>query len=147
MTGPDTDPPADRTVAQVFLADAAVLDPSGKVHCLGAGWTVTSSPTGPHAVVVLLRVAWEAAGVPQRLVVALIDADGRAVPLPTVHGPEQLRVQAEVAIGRPEGLPAGSSLDAPFVLPVAPLPLPPGRYEYRVSIGDEVFHAPFDVRG
>ena len=47
--------------AQLLLCDAAVADQAGKLHMLGAGWSVTSSPTSPQAVAVLLKIPWDRA--------------------------------------------------------------------------------------
>ena len=41
----------------LILCDAAQAE-SGKVHMLGAGWSITGSPSAPHAVAVLIKVPW-----------------------------------------------------------------------------------------
>jgi hypothetical protein len=52
---------ASPVLAKLILCDYAVADPAGKVHMLGAGWSLTSSPTPPHAVVVLMKIPWDRA--------------------------------------------------------------------------------------
>jgi hypothetical protein len=132
---------------QVLLCDAAVADPSGKMHMLGAGWSMTSSPTAPCAVAVMVKVPWDRTNQQIPLTVTLVDSDGRPVELPA-PGDQTQNIKAEgiVEVGRPAGIPAGSSVDAAFALNVPSLPLSPGRYEYRVDVSDQTFHAGFLVR-
>ncbi len=45
---------------KLILCDAAQTDAAtGKIHMLGAGWTITSSPTAPHAVALMIQVPWD----------------------------------------------------------------------------------------
>lgn len=131
--------------ATLILCDAAVADPAGKVHMLGAGWSRTSSPTAPSAVVALLRIPWDRANRRLALRLALHDSDGQLVNLPTDQGPQSLMEQGEIEVGRPPGIAAGSPLDYPFVMSVPPLPLPPGRYEWRLDLAEQTFHTDFQV--
>jgi len=132
---------------QVLLCDAAVADPGGKMHMLGAGWSVTSSPTALCAVAVMVKVPWDRTNQQIPLNITLVDSDGHPIEIPAPGGETQ-RVSAEgvIEVGRPPGIPAGSSVDAAFALNIPQLPLPPGRYEYRVDAGDQTFHASFLVR-
>lgn len=129
--------------AQLILCDAAQTDPSGKVHMLGAGWSRTTSPTGQQAVVVLMKIPWDRANQKIPLKLQLLDADGHAVQLQTPVGPQQLLSEVTVEVGRPPGVAAGSLLDASFALNVPPLPLPPGRYEWRLELAEEEESASF----
>jgi hypothetical protein len=61
--------------AVVLLADSAATDATGKVHALGLGWTMTSSPTPPMAVVVLFHVPWDQSNVKHNMVLELVDSD------------------------------------------------------------------------
>ncbi len=130
----------------MILCDAAQSDPAGKLHMLGAGWSVTGTPTAPQAVAVLIKVPWDRANqaLPMRL--QLLDADGHAVLLSSPVGQSPLSVQSTVEVGRPPGLPPGSSIDASFALNVQPLPLQPGRYEWRLELAEQSFSAFFLVR-
>jgi hypothetical protein len=135
--------------AHILLADAAQRSPEGKVHALGLGWTVTSTPLPPSAVVVFIKVPWDQANEPHHAVLGLIDEDGRPV-LP--HGPEggELEIQTVFETGRPAGVPRGMPLDVALTFAIAPgMPLPPGGYVWRLEIdgeGQETWRAPFQVR-
>jgi hypothetical protein len=148
MHGVDPDSSASPVEAQVILCDAAVAEPSGKVHMLGAGWSVTGAPTPPHAVAVLMKIPWDLANQKLPVVLQLVDADGRAVVVSSPDGRSQtIESRAEVEVGRPPGLAHGTPIDASFALTVQPMPLEPGRYEWRLEITDRSFSAAFSVRG
>jgi Family of unknown function (DUF6941) len=129
--------------ATLLLCDAAQVDPAGKVHILGAGWTVVGSVAGPgeaaalpaQAVVVLVHVPWNETDAPHHLRLRLEDADGQ----PVLAGPPDARrpMVHEQAFGvqRPPGAPEGITLDVPVVVSVGPgLVLRPGRYAWRLEI-------------
>lgn len=126
---------------QVILCDAAVADASGKLHMLGAGWSLTASPTSPHAVALLIKVPWDRTNQKLPLMLELLDADGAPVEL--TDGP--IGVQAEIEVGRPPGIPAGIMLDSAFTVGLGPLPLLPGRYQWRASLSGQLFSAFFTV--
>jgi len=132
--------------AQVILCDAAVADAAGKISMLGAGWSITSSPTAPHSVAILIKVPWDRTNQQIPLVLALNDSDGQQVTLHTSGGEEKIGVQAGIEVGRPAGVAAGTPIDASFVMNVPSLPLSPGRYEWRVTLGDDSYFAAFSVR-
>ncbi len=127
--------------AHVLLADFAQADPSsGKVGALGLGWSVTTTPTPQHAVIVMLKVGWTETNKPHQLQLSLLTADGQhAVSAPTPFGEQPLKVEATVEVGRPAGLPEGSEVEHNFAINIGPgIPLTPGRYEWRLTIdGDE----------
>jgi hypothetical protein len=125
--------------AIMLLCDAAVTDPSGKVHMLGAGWSITSSPTAPSAVVVLVKVPWDRANQKLPFSLALEDADGQ--PPPTAPSADGV-----IEVGRPPGLDPGTPIDAAFQVTVPSLPLPPGRYTWRLKIAEQEFTTSFQVR-
>lgn len=133
--------------AQLILCDAAVANSSGKVHMLGAGWSLTGSPTAPQAVAVLLKVPWDRTNQKIPLRLELLDQDGQ--PVRVGKGDEQRPIVAEGAVeaGRPAGLASGSSIDASYVLNVQALPLTPGRYEWRLDVGGAVRTGSFTVVG
>jgi hypothetical protein len=128
--------------ATIILCDAAQADPSGKLHMLGAGWSVTGSPTGAAAVAVLLKVPWDLANTKLPMSLQLEDADGHPVILGAPVG-----MTSEFEVGRPPGLDPGSPIDASFQLSVQPMPLAPGRYQWRLRVGDDEFTEGFQVRG
>ncbi|MGL5857393.1 MAG: DUF6941 family protein [Angustibacter sp.] len=131
--------------AVMLLCDAATADPSGKLHMLGAGWSLTVTPTIPSAVAILLKVPWDRTNQQIPLVLALVDADGHEVVLP--GGSEGLKIQQTLEVGRPPGVSHGTRLEASFAFSVPSLPLQPGRYEWRLDAGDNRFTASFEVRG
>lgn len=135
----------------VLLADSAQTDQSGKVHALGLGWSITTSPTPPMAIVVFVSVEWHEANTPQHLTATLVTQDGEPVLVPRPNGQEEVRIDADFELGRPAGLPAGSPLTMSMALGVAPgIPLTPGeRYRWRVTTPtepDEDFGVSFFVR-
>ncbi len=129
----------------MLLCDAAQADLFGKLHMLGAGWSQTSSPTAPSAVAVFLKIPWDRTNQPLPTELVLVDADGASVLLPE-HGNEPLGQKQVIEVGRPPGLEPGSSIDAAFQLSVGPLPLAPGRYQWRLTITDQVETVGFQVR-
>ena len=68
----------------LLLCDAAQAE-NGKVHMLGAGWSITPSPTAPHAVAVLMKVPWDRANQPMDLKLQLLDPDGNQIEIPTAE--------------------------------------------------------------
>lgn len=131
---------------QLILCDAAVADPTGKIHMLGAGWSITTSPTAPQAVAMLIKVPWDRANQKIPMSLGLRDSDGRVIRLGGPDGERTVLTTAEIEVGRPAGLPPGSSIDASFALNVSPMPLIPGRYEWHLDISDQTFSAFFTVR-
>ena len=130
----------------LILCDAAQAS-SGKVHMLGAGWSITGSPTAPHAVAVLMKVPWDRANQPMPLRLQMREADGSPVSVPTPEGAISIAAEAKIEVGRPPGLAPGSMLDASFALNVPSLPLVPGRYEWRLMLAEQEFFASFTVSG
>src|SRR5205814_5138159 len=107
--------------ATLILCDAAQVDPAGKVHILGAGWTVVmvahGVPLPPHSVVAIVHVPWHETLVPDSLRLRLEDADGRA----GMVGPEPSQLTPLVpdqliGVRRPVGAREGISLGRPGVV-------------------------------
>jgi hypothetical protein len=133
--------------AQMLLCDAAVADPGGKLHMLGAGWSMTGSPTSPQAVAVMLKIPWDRANERLALVLRLVDSDGRSVAVATPEGAQEVTMGGDIEAGRPPGVAPGSQLDAALAFNVPSLPLPPGRYQWRLDVADDTFTASFQVVG
>lgn len=133
---------------KVILCDAAVADLGGKLHMLGAGWSVTSSPTAPQAVALLIKVPWDRANQRMKLALKLLDPDGHPVQLPGGDG-QLLTVghEGEIEAGRPPGVAPGSMLDAALAISIPSMPLAPGRYEWRLDLADQTISESFTVRG
>ena len=126
----------------MMLADAG-QQVGGKLYILGGGWSTTGSPTAPMAVAIKIEVPWDRSNVAHDWRLALVDADGRQV-----HAPDgqPVEVTGRIEVGRPAGLPEGTPLDAPLVVSFPPLPLTPGRYEWRLEIQEFVETCAFLVR-
>jgi len=131
--------------AILLLCDAAQADPLGKVHMLGAGWSTTGSPTAPQAVVAMLKIPWDRANQQIPLTLALLDSDGQQVVLGDDNNPQPVRTAVDVEVGRPPRLAHGSPLDSSFVLNLPPMPLAPGRYEWRLSVAEAEITTTFQV--
>jgi hypothetical protein len=138
--------------AIVLLADSAQVDPSKKVHALGLGWSVTTTPTPPATLVVLLKVPWSETNVRHDVSLHLVDADGHPV---MVSGSDDearpLVVSASFEVGRPAGTPAGTPVDEAFAVNLgAGLALNAGQsYEWQLEIDgqrDAAWVASFHVR-
>jgi hypothetical protein len=140
--------------AVVLLADSAQTDSNNnKVHALGLGWSVTSSPTAPAAVVVFVKVPWTATNVKHSFELRLVSGDGQPVVLgedPATQEPAPLMIQGDFEVGRPPGLPHGMALDQAFTVTLGPMPLATGQmYEWRLEIDgfhDENWSAKFFVK-
>jgi hypothetical protein len=130
--------------ATMLLADAAVADPTGKIHMLGAGWSVTTSPTAPSAVAVFLRIPWDRTNTKIPCTLELVDADGHAVSLG--NGQPGIRVDQIIEVGRPPGLEPGTPIDASFQISVGILPLKPGRYQWRLKAAEGEWSISFTVQ-
>ncbi len=139
--------------AVLLLADAAQADPANKVHALGLGWTITTTPTPPAALVALIKVPWHATNELHHAVLRLLDADGQPVVLlPGVEDEMPVEIASDFEVGRPPGLPSGSDIDVPLVVSLGPgMPLQAHtRYVWQLEIDGEVkdgWSAPFSVRG
>lgn len=131
----------------VLLADKGQQDPTGKLHLLGLGWSLTGIlPTGatPDAVVVaLVEAPWDRCNRPMQFVLELLNADGSAVLLPSPAGPQPLRAEQTMIAVPPQGAPNGTPGAAQFLIEISGgLPLAPGqRYLWRATIDGETDEA------
>ena len=133
-----------------MLCDAAHVEPGGKVHLLGGGWSMTSTPLGGFSVVVLIAVDWSETNVPHVAMLRLEDADGHVVNVVGPEGASPIVQEHHFEVGRPAGVPEGSSVDVPVALTFGPgLALASGRYLWRLEIDGETrepWSLPFVVR-
>ena len=125
--------------ASLILCDFAEPElVGGKVHMLGAGWSVTGPQPSMQTVVALIKVGWNEANRPVDFVLRLTDGDGAVVHVPSPAGAQALEFTGKMEVGRPPGIPEGSEIDASFVVPLQPLSLTPGqRFTWRLSFGDQ----------
>ncbi len=134
--------------ASLLLADAAQVDPSGKVHLLGAGWSVTTSPTAPQAVVAFIRVPWDRTNTPLEVSMELVDDDGHPVLLPSAPDGEPAPVmdfRTQLEVGRPAGVAPGTPIGSSFAVSLQPMPLQPGKYSWRRAVAECLFSTSFTV--
>ncbi len=57
-----------------------------------------------------------------------------------------VRVDADIEVGRPVGVAEGAFLEANLAPTVGQMPLAPGRYQWRATIGDQTWSRTFTVR-
>jgi hypothetical protein len=127
----------------LMLADAAHAV-GGKLYILGGGWSVLTGPAA-YAIVLKIDVPWSDATDTHNLRLELLDADGQPVLGPDGETP-MATIEGTVSTGIPAGVKRGTPLDAVTAIPVPPLPLEPGRYEWRLTIngkGHEDWRLPF----
>jgi hypothetical protein len=131
---------------KLILCQAATTDAaSGTLNMLGAGWSVTATPTAQQAVALLIKVPWDRANEKLPVLIELRTAGGVAVTLPGPAGPQPLRAEASIEVGRPPGVKAGIALDASLALNFPSLPLPVGRYQWWVDLAGDVQTESFAV--
>ena len=135
----------------MLLADYAVVS-DGKLTIVGGGWSQTGPEPAPFAIGLLIQVPWDQANTMHSFSVELVDSDGAEVVLETEEDADVQPVAfgEKFEVGRPPGLKPGTPLDLPVAVNSMPLPLDPGRYEWRLTIdGDsrEDWTLPFTVRG
>ena len=130
----------------LILADYAVVS-DGKLTIVGGGWSQTGPEPGSFGIGLLIQVPWDQANSLHKFSVELLDADGGAVVFD--ESEEPVAFGGDFEVGRPPGLKPGTPLDFPVAVNATPLPLEPGRYEWRLTIDDESradWTLPFTVR-
>ncbi len=140
----------DAVNAVLLLADYAQVA-EGKLTIVGGGWSMTGPDPAPFGIAVLIHVPWDQANQVHKMRLELLDADGGIVMMPAEEGeaPVVFLDDAPFEVGRPAGLKPGTPLDFPLALNSSPIPLEPGRYEWRLSIdgkSDEDWRVAFTVR-
>jgi hypothetical protein len=123
----------------MLLADYAVVS-DGKLTIVGGGWSQTGPEPAPFGIALLIQVPWDQANTLHSFKVELLDADGGPVVLDSAEDEDQDQEVAfggEFEVGRPPGIKPGTPLDFPLAMNSTPLPLEPGRYEWRLTIDDE----------
>ncbi len=121
----------------MMLCDHAQVA-GGKIFISGGGWTVTSTPTPPSAIAILLQVPWTQANRKIQFKLRLVDSDGEPVTQPNQMGQTvPVEIGGEFEVGRPPGLIEGTPLDAPFAMNIPPLLLQPGRYVWELWVDGE----------
>jgi hypothetical protein len=135
------------TRASLILADFAETDPGGKVHVLGAGWSVTGPNVGPQAIVGFIQVPAEQSGAPISFILRLADRTGEVVEVPGPAGMQRMEVSGQVEMRVPEGWDGSTDLSAAFAVNVM-VPLPQGHpYTWSLEVdGKDLASITFYVR-
>ncbi len=133
----------------MLLADYAVVS-DGKLTIVGGGWSQTGPEPSSFGIGLLIQVPWDQANTMHSFSVELLDADGAQVVLERGRGGRaDGRVRRRVRGRATPGLKPGTPLDFPVAVNSTPLPLEPGRYEWRLTIDGtsrEDWTLPFTVR-
>jgi len=134
----------------MLLADYAVVS-DGKLTIVGGGWSQTGPEPASFGIGLLIQVPWDQANTLHAFSVELLDADGTPIGFEDDEESDQVvAFGGEFEVGRPPGLKPGTPLDFPVAVNSTPLPLEPGRYEWRLTIDGasrEDWTLPFTVRG
>ena len=117
------------------LAQWAQAHPSGTVSMGGGCMTVVPHELPGMYIVGNIVFGWDAIGAQHMLHVELLDAQDEPVDGP--HG-TPVTITAQFQIAPVPGLPWGTPLSMPIVLPVGHMTLQPGsQYEWRYRLDDE----------
>jgi hypothetical protein len=123
--------------ASIILADFAETGTDGKVHVLGAGWTVTGPQLGPQAVVGFIQVPPEEAGETVSFTLRLSDQSGELVEVPGPAGMQPIELGGQIELREPEGWDRSTELGAPFAVNVM-LPLSQGQsYTWSLEVDEK----------
>jgi len=118
----------------MLLCDAAQVA-EGKLYILGGGWSITGPEPMPSAIAIKIDVGWHETEKMHHWELFLIDTDGEPVMFDTPEGRQPVEIRGDFQVGRPEGIPAGSSVDFALAVNIGPLPLPTAtRFIWRLSI-------------
>ncbi|GLW96698.1 hypothetical protein [Microtetraspora sp. NBRC 16547] len=137
--------------AFIMLCDSAQRDHvTGKMHMLGADWSLTDSAAPQMAVAVFLRFSWEEASASHFFALRLVDDAGKSVMAPVNGEDRPVEYQGElgnVSVGADDFV-RMTDIHSSFAVNVAPLPLGVGRrYEWKLDIDDQEFaSADFAIR-
>lgn len=133
--------------AAIVLADFAETDPGGKVHVLGAGWSVTGPQQGPQAVVGFIQVPPDRAGNAVPFTLRLTGRDSEVVEVHGPAGPQPMELTGQVEVLEPEGWDRSTDLNVAFAVNLV-LPLSPGQsYTWSLEVdGKDLATTTFYVR-
>ncbi|MGN6331505.1 MAG: DUF6941 family protein [Motilibacteraceae bacterium] len=134
--------------ATTILCDFAQVA-EGKLFVSGGGWNQKGPDPAPAGIGMLLYVPWDRANQRISFLLQLRTGDGQVVQLPGPVAMQEVAIGGEFEVGRPVGLLRGEELVVPLAIALPPLPLTPGRYEWRLSIDGVVLddaRLPFTVR-
>ncbi len=133
--------------SKIFLADSAEVRVN-LLFLLGGAWIEIGPGPQPFAIAGLIEVDWEEANQRHEIEFAIDDEDGNPLLVPSLTGNQPFRIRHPFEVGRPAGMPRGSTLNIPVALPIPPIPWIAGRhYVLIVRInGNEHDRVRFKVR-
>lgn len=133
----------------IMLADFAQAI-GGKLYIMGGGWSITGPAPCPSAIAIKIEVPWNLTNQNHNLKLDLLDADYRAVAVPTPAGNAPLVIGGNFEVGRPAGLIPGTPIDVALAFNIAPITLEPGkRFIWKLTINGETkedWQAAFSTR-
>lgn len=122
----------------MLLADGAQAV-GGKLYVLGGGWSICGPDPIPMAIALKIEVPWDRTNMQHHGKLELLDIDGEPVTVlaPTPVGDKPVEIPLDFEVGRPPGMIPGTPIDMALAINIGPLPIPTGRYEWRLTIDDE----------
>jgi hypothetical protein len=136
--------------AAIVLADFAETDTgTGKVHIIGAGWSLTGPSPGPHAVVAFIQIpADRVGGDPIPVMLRLADRAGQLVEAQGPAGMQRVEISGQVETQVPEGWDRSTEVEVTFAANLMGLSLQPGQsYTWSIEVdGKELASTQFQVR-
>jgi hypothetical protein len=135
----------------VLLADKGTSNPqTGTLNLLNVGWAVTQlrrplgpgahpavplMVTAPQAVVVFIEAELGMCNKPFTLEIELLTEDGEVVEVQTPTGPQAVRLQQQIMVPSPAGVPTGFPGHATAMMELSQgLPLAPGIYRWQAKM-------------
>lgn len=121
-----------------MLAQFAKASADGLLDVMNAGWTQIPAQPCAYFVAGLVELPWDAAGVGHKARLDLLNDQGKPVVNRRPDG-QQVAVSAEgeFHVAPKPGTERGTPLTMPFALPIGPMELPVGRYEWRLEVDGE----------
>ncbi len=128
----------------LFLANHAEVQ-NGLLYTSGAGWSEmyrlvpgqeSQAPPNHFAIATSILVPWEETNQPHRLTI-WIERDG--------EGPQLVRAEVGIEVGRPPGLPAGTDQRAVFAMPIDIAFPEQGGYRVVAEVDDDTRSVSFRV--
>ncbi len=135
----------------VLLADRGTHNPqTGTLNLLNVGWAVTQlrRPPGPavpvppaplvtaaHVVVVFVEAELAMCNKNLVLEIELLSEDGEVVEIPGPSGPQAVRLEQQIMVPSPAGVPTGFPGHATSMMELPTgLPLAPGIYRWQARL-------------
>jgi hypothetical protein len=95
--------------------------------------------TSPHVVVVFIEAELGMCNKNLTLEVELLTEDGEVVEIPGPNGPQAVRLEQQIMVPSPAGLPTGFPGHATSMMELPTgLPLPPGIYRWQARVNSKL---------